>query len=102
MINVVTEFIEFDTVRTVAYVYDEDGDLVTPTSAAVTITAPSGASVAGSAAMATVSGSTGIMDHYLYTDGDYEDGEYQGIVWVLDGAGETTKKSHATYSFKVG
>jgi len=99
MIEVVSEFVARATVRTRAYVYDDDGNLVNPTAVNIEIINPSGGTAVASTAMANAA--TGIYEHYYYTAPTTTKGWYRGEVEVIDGSGDTTKKTYNTVSFKV-
>lgn len=98
-IEVVSEFIAKATVRTRAYIYDDDGDLVDPTSANVEIINPSGGTAVASTAMSNPS--TGIYEHYYYTASTTTQGWYRSRVEVIDGSGDTAKYSINEVSFRV-
>lgn len=104
-IKIVAEFITESTVRTVAYIYDDDDALVDPTHATtpitVTITDKEGTVVATDEAMAQQNSTTGVYEHYLYTTSSYVKGWYEGVVTTMDGAGDTTKYSKASYGFQL-
>jgi len=95
-IEVVTEFLQGTTVRVRAYIYDDDGDLVSPTtSVTVDIWDSEGTKVVDGTAMTSVS--TGIYEYYYNTDTDSPTGSWRGIVWAADG----TKISEGSFGFKV-
>lgn len=105
-IEVVTKFIAETTVWTVAYIEDQKtGALDDPTAIEVTITDRKGIKVANGEVMTKLEidgvGQTGIYEHFLYTDSDYEKGQYLGQVKVTDDSGETAKISFGHYSFEV-
>lgn len=101
-INVVTKFIDTDTVLVRAYVYDLTDALADPTAITVDIYDPDGTLQADGAAMTQES--TGIYNYY-YHKGDSEDpmaaGKWRGMVKTADGTGDETKYSSASFSFKV-
>ena len=104
-ITIITEFIKEATVRVVAYVYDEDGNLVNPTHATtpirVTIYAEGVTDpVVEDAAMAST-GDIGIYDYYYATDSDNVSGWYRGIVTVMDGD-DPVYTSKDTFGFRIG
>lgn len=99
MIEVVSTFINKATVRTIAYVKDDDGNLVDPTGVYLTVIDPTGATVLSGALMATAS--TGTYEYYLNTGGTAETGWFSGKVDAVDGAGASAKHSIAGVSFNV-
>ena len=99
-IEVQIEFTAKTTVRTIAYVHDDDGNLVDPTSSIkATITDPDGTKVADAEDMSKTA--TGTYEHYLYTTTAFVKGWYQGEVVTVDGSGDTAKTSVGNYSFRV-
>ena len=105
-IKVITEFIQETTVRIRAYVYNDAGSLVDPTtSIKVTVIEPDGSTKWISAqAMIKDGDNTGYYDYYKQTDGDTELGQYIGKVVTVDGEGEGptgAKTSTGTFSFKI-
>ena len=97
--KVVTEFLQGATVRVMAYIYDDDDDLVDPTTVTVDIWDYVGTKVVDGAAMTKAS--TGIYEYYYNTDTDSEEGSWRGIVWAVDGSGATAKTSEGSFGFKV-
>jgi len=104
-IKIIAEFISPATVRTIAYIYDDDDALVNPTHATtpitVTITDPAGDDVADAEAMTQYDSTTGTYEHFLYTTSSYVKGWYEGRVTTMDGAGATIKRSIADYGFTL-
>lgn len=97
MIEVVTEFLPEATVRTRAYVYDDDGDLVDPSSAHIEIL-KEGATVVASTAMSN--SATGIYDHYYNLPSTASDW-YSSRVKITDGTGASAKYSKSEVSFRA-
>ncbi len=99
-IEVQIEFIAKTTVRTIAYVYDDDGKLVDPTaSIKATITDPAGTKVANAEDMTKIA--TGTYEHFLYTTTNFVKGWQLGEVATVDGTGATAKTSLGHYSFRL-
>lgn len=92
-IEVQSEFLPGATVRTRAHIYDDDGDLVTPSSVHIEIFRQ-GATVVPSTVMAEAS--TGIYDHY-YNLPSTASGYYSSRVKVTD----DSKVSYQEVSFKA-
>lgn len=98
-IRVQTEFIRKATVRIIAYVYDDDGDLVDPTSVGVTI--KKGSSIEqNDTAMSNAVMGTGIYEYYYTTSTSVSTGVYQIEIHVTDGSYHTY--AHATFSMEAG
>ena len=97
MIKVVTEFLQGTTVRTRAYVYDDDEELVDPTTS-ITIDVWDSAGTKQVDGVAMTSVSTGIYEHYYNTSTSSETGNWRGIVWVTDTG---SKVSEGSFAFKV-
>ena len=96
-IKVVTEFLQGTTIRVRAFIYDDDGDLVAPTtSITIDIWDSEGTKVVDGTAMTLVS--TGIYEYYCNTDTDSPEGNWRGIVWVTDTG---SKVSEGSFAFKV-
>jgi len=95
-IKVVTEFLKNATIRIIAYIYDDDGDLVAPTSVVIDLWDADGTQLQTATAM-DVTGATGVYEHYEYTDDDSPAGHWRGVVWAIDGI----KKSEGSFGFKV-
>ena len=99
-IEVISEFIRLATVRTRAYIYNDDDTLVDPTSASIEIVNPSGATVvSGTTGMS--SAATGIYEHYYNTPSTAVLGWYRGKITIVDGTGDTAKATIGVVSFKV-
>ena len=99
-IEVQVEFIAKTTVRTIAYVHDDDGNLVDPTaSIKATITDSDGTVVADAEDMSKTA--TGTYEHFLYTTTSFVKDWYQGEVATVDGVGATAKTSVGNYSFRL-
>jgi len=98
-IEVITEFIAKTTVRVLAYVYDDAGNLVDPTSIKVTITDPDGTKKVDGVAM--TKGDTGIYSYYYKTTTSTTKDWWTGEVEVIDGTGEAAKTSLGTFSFRI-
>ncbi len=95
-IKVITEFLQGSTVRIRVYVYDDDGDLVDPTtSVTVDIWDSAGTKQVDGVAMTKVS--TGIYEYYYNTSSSSETGSWRGIIWTVDG----TYTSEGSFGFKV-
>jgi len=100
--DVITKFINKTTVLIRAYVYDEDGELVDPTtSIKVTINDPAGATKVTAQAMTKNGSNTGVYDYFYDTDADSAEGDWPGEVWVVDGSVPTERVSVGTFSFEV-
>ncbi len=96
-IIVVKEFLQGATVRVRAYVHDDDGDLVDPTtSITVDIWDSAGTKQVDGTAMSKVS--TGIYEYNYNTTTSSETGNWRGIVWVTDTG---SKVSEGSFGFKV-
>jgi len=104
MITVLTEFIKKATVRVVAYVYNEAGNLVDPTHLTtpirVTIYDPDGTVTATEDAAMDSTGETGIYDYYFATDADTASGWYRGVIEVMDGT-DPVYTTMGTFSFRI-
>jgi len=102
-IEVITEFIDKDTVRIIGYVKDDDGALVDPTACKVSVIDPDGATQIDEVAMSQTA--TGTYEYYYHT-GETTDpmdkGEWRGYVLTVDGSGATAKISTGNYAFTVG
>ncbi len=83
-IRVQTEFIRKGTVRCIAYVYDDDGDLVAATSVEISIIDPDGTVVVNGVAMTPTA--TGVYEYYYTTTIAVIEGDYQVECDVLDGS----------------
>ena len=94
-IEVRTEFIRGATVRVIAYVYDDDGDLVNATTANVTIIDSSASTQATASTMSEAA--TGVYEYYHNTTTDSEKGYWRGQLDIVSG----TKTDIATFGFKV-
>lgn len=102
MITVVTEFLRKSTVRIIAYIYDDDDNLVDPTEVLLDLWDAEGTPLQEETAMTLVDiGVAGIYEHYEYTDADSPAGNWRGVVWAIDGSGMTAKKSEGSFGFKV-
>jgi len=112
VIKVVVEFVAEATVKTTAYVYDDDDALVDPAGCTAgaekcvslkitdhdgTVLVPS----EGDGDDIMTRSDKGIYEHYLYTDADYVKGWYQGQVKTTDGQGTTAKVSFGHFSFRI-
>jgi len=101
-IKVVIKFDSADTVRIIAYIYDDDGALVDPTAITCTVIDPDGTTQADAQAMS--GGDTGVYTYY-YHRGTGEDamakGKWRGKVVTADGTGEDTVYSTGYFSFTV-
>ena len=98
--EVIVKFLAKSTIWVRAFVYDEDGALVDPTSIKLTLADSAGAVKVDNLAM-TTSGETGIYDYYYTTLVDCAEGWWNGEVWTVDGTGESAKTSSATFSVEV-
>ncbi len=92
-IKVITEFIRKGTVRIIAYVYDDDGDLVDATGLDVSIKDPSGTLVIDEVAM-TDKIATGAYEYYYTTTTAVVVGNYRYEIDVLDGSYHTYAHGH--------
>ena len=101
-INVVTKFLSNWTVKIWAYIYDDDGALVDPTSVKVSVVDPDGETQVDEVAMTP--SATGIY-YYYYHKGAGEDamdaGHWRGEILVADGTGEDTVYSGQSFGFEV-
>ena len=98
--DVVIEFIAKTTVRVRAYVYDDDGALVDPTtSIKVTIYDPDGTKQVDGIAM--TKDVTGIYDYYYQTTTSTTIGWWRGEIVVVDGTDPNDKTSVGTFSFRI-
>ncbi len=95
-IEVITEFLRLSTVRVRALIYDDDGDLVDPTtSTTIDIYDSAGTKQVDGVAMTKVS--TGIYEYYYQTLAASVAGSWRGVVWATDG----TYVSEGSFGFKV-
>ena len=99
-IKVVTEFLQNATIRIIAYITDDDGDLVDPTEVTIDLWDADGTKLQDGTAMSST-GATGIFEHYEYTDDDSPTGHWRGVVWVIDGTGATAYKSEGSFGFRL-
>lgn len=100
MIEVITEFIAKATVRVIAYVYDDDGNLVDPTtSIKVSIWDPDDVNQVDGAAM--TKSATGVYEYYYKTTSSTTKGWWRGEVEVIDGTGEGAKTSMGAFPFRI-
>ena len=98
-IKIVIEFLQGTTVRVRAYVYDDDGDLVDPTtSITIEMWDSEGTKVVGATTTTMDFVSTGIYEYYYNTDTDSPVGNWRGIVWATDTG---SKVSEGSFGFKV-
>lgn len=93
-IRVQTDFIRKATVRIIAYVYDDDGDLADATSVSVSIMNPAGTLAKTAQTMSNTA--TGTYEYYCTTTADWLEGAYQVEVDVLDGSYHTYATGHFT------
>lgn len=111
-IKVVVEFVAEATVKTTAYVKDEDDALVDPAGCTagankcvtLKITDPDGTVLVpseGNGDDIMARSEQGVYEHYLYTDATFVKGWYQGQVKATDGAGATAKVSLGHFSFRI-
>lgn len=99
-IEVVAEFLRNATIRVIAYVKDDDGDLVDPTQCLIELWDADGTKLRDNIAMAT-NPAVGVYEHYEYTDTDSPEGHWRGVVWSIDGSGATAKKSYGSFGVTV-
>lgn len=101
-VGVVVRFIAKTTVRVVAYVYDEDGDLVDPTgSIKVTMTDPDATKKVDAQDMTKQGDLTGTYEYFYNTTTSSVEGWWTGEVVVVDGSGEGAKTSVDRFAFEV-
>lgn len=98
-VEVITEFLQKGTIRVIAYVRDDDGDLVNPTSCLIELWDAEGTKLQDSTAMSPTV--TGTYEHYEYTFCASPVGHWRGVVWAVDGTGATAKYSEASFGFRV-
>ena len=98
-IEVISEFTATATVRTIAYIYDDDGNLVEPSSVSISIWDPDGGDPVVDSVNIVVTGRVedGIYEHYYNTDADSEKGYWRGQIAVVDG----TYTSIGNFGFRV-
>lgn len=98
-IEVVTEFLRLATVRVRAYIYDDDDALVDPTTVTIDIWDAEGTKQENGTAMSNPS--TGIFEFFYNLAAGSVEGNWRGIVWVVDGSGLTAKTSEGSFGFVV-
>ena len=99
-IEVQIEFIAKTTIRVVAYVYNDAGSLVNPTtSIKLTLTDPEGAKPVEDQAMDLVS--KGIYEDFHKTTTGSEKGWWNGEIVVIDGVDPDDRTSVGVFSFRV-
>ncbi len=95
-ITVVTEFLQGTTVRVRAFIYDDDGDLVDPTtSVKLDLWDSAGTKQVDNQAM--TKDSTGIYEYYYNTTTSSAEGSWRGVIWAVDGS----YTSEGSFGFKV-
>lgn len=103
-IEVITEFIDIDTIKVWAYVYNEAGALADPTGITINIYDPDGTLQVDGGSMTDLEATTGIY-YYYYHKGASEDpmdsGNWRGTVITSDGTGNDTIYSSSSFGFKV-
>ncbi len=101
-ITVQTEFLPSATVRVIAYIYNDAGNLVDPTAVTIDIYNPTGTQQVDGSAM--TKSAIGVY-YYYYHQGAGEDamdsGRWRGDVLVADGTGASTIYSTKPFAFKV-
>lgn len=99
-IEVQVEFIAKTTVRIIAYVYNDAGSLVAPsTSIKITITDPNGTIQVPGVVMTLVE--AGIYEYYYKTTTATTKRWWHGEVVVIDGVAPDDKTSLGTFSFRI-
>lgn len=91
-IKVVTEFVRKATVRVIAYVYDDDEDLVAATAVYISIVDPDGTIVVDKTEMTPTS--TGVYEYYYETTTSVVEGDYQIECDITDGSYHTYVHGH--------
>ena len=108
-IEVISKFIAGATVKVTAYIKDEDGDLVDPTSVKIIITDPDGTEIIPSEGNGDDDMTqyeidevpqTGIYEYFYNTTTASTKGWWRGEVVVVDGDGDD-KTSIGTFGFEV-
>ncbi|MGA2669951.1 MAG: hypothetical protein ABSF21_00820 [Dehalococcoidia bacterium] len=101
-IESIIQYTAKSSVRTIVSVFDDNDELVDPTSILITITDPNGL-VKVTAEEIITSGkiAEGIYDHYYNTAADSIKGWWHGIAEVIDGSGPTARTSMGNYSFEI-
>ena len=101
-INVVTKFLDKDTVLIRAYVYNLAGTLTDPTSVTIDIYNPDDTKKVDGGT--TTKTSTGIYEYY-YHKGEsavaMDAGRWRGVIWIVDGQEDDAIISHGNFSFDV-
>jgi len=95
-IEVITEFVAGATIRVIAYIYDDDDDLVN-VGTSINTTIIDAAGTTGATASTMSQAATGVYEYYHTTSTASEKGYWRGQIDVVDG----TKTSIAKYGFKV-
>ena len=95
-IEVITDFIAGATVRVIAYIYDDDGDLVNVgTSIHATIIDSSASTQASASTMSEAA--TGVYEYYHNTGTDGALGRWRGLISTISGG----KTDIDRFGFKV-
>lgn len=98
-IEVVNEYVAGETVRIRVYIYDDDGDLVDPTSVKCTIIDDDGTTQVDAQDM--TQDVAGVYDYYYNTTTSSATGWWRGQVDVVDGTGGDARTSIAAFGFRV-
>lgn len=91
-------FIRKGTIRTIAYVHDDDDALTNATNVSITLQDPDGNTEVNNVNMTPTA--TGVYEHYTYTDVNDVLGHWKGEVWVTDDGG-TPKKTPFPFGFTL-
>ena len=106
MINVIVDFIAKETVRIIAYVYDDDDELVAvdPTSIKVIIKDPDGITIIpseGNGDDDMTKNADGIFEYFYRTTIATAKGWWSGKVVEIDGIGAFAKTSISAFGFRI-
>lgn len=103
-IETIIQFIAKTTIRVIAFVYNDAGALVSPTtSIKVTITDPDGTVKVNAVAMTLIAAGeyVGGYDYYYKTDTTLVKGWWPGEVVIIDGVTPDDRTSMGTFGFEL-
>ena len=95
-IELIVEFTAGASIRSLIYVYDDDDNLVDPTSVLITWVDKDGTTQVDQVNIVSDGRlETGVFEHYYNTDSDSVKGWWEGLAEIIDGSGETARTSIA-------
>ena len=101
-LEIIIQYTAGASIRTVVFVYDDDDELVDPTSVLITwVDADGETQVSAEEIVVTGKLEAGIFEHYCNTTTGSAKGWWQGTVKIVDGSGGTARTSIGTCSVEV-